>query len=111
MIHLSTTQIFLMLFVPGIITQLLRALPFLVFGRKEVSPTVHRLGEMLPFAIMAVLVVYCLKSLPTGSLKENLALVSAVLLVAILHLIKKNTILSIIAGTVFYMALVHLFIG
>lgn len=108
MIHLSTMQIFLMLFIPGVITQLLRALPFLVFERKEISQTVRRLGEMLPFAIMAVLVVYCLKSLPTGEWKDNLTLISAVVLVAVLHLIKKNTILSIVVGTVFYMALVHL---
>ena len=60
------------------------------------------------FAIMAVLVVYCLKSIPTGNLKENLELLAAVLLVAGLHLTKKNTVLSISVGTVFYMVLVHL---
>lgn len=52
--------------------------------------------------------VYCLKSIPTGSLKENLELIAAVLMVAGLHLIKKNTVLSISVGTVFYIVLVHL---
>ena len=104
MIQLSTTQIFLMIF----ITQLLRALPFVMFGRRAISPTIRTLGATLPFAIMAVLVVHCLKSIPTGSLKENLELIAAVLMVAGLHLIKKNTVLSISVGTVFYMVLVHL---
>ena len=72
-----------------------------------ISPTIRTLGATLPFAIMAVLVVYCLKSIPTGSLKENLELIAAVLLVAGLHLTKKNTVLSISVGTVFYMVLVH----
>lgn len=84
-----------------------RALPFVMFGRRAISPTIHTLGATLPFAIMAVLVVYCLKSIPTGSLKENLELIAAVLLVAGLHLTKKNTVLSISVGTVFYMVLVH----
>ena len=81
MIHLRTTQIFLMIFIPGLITQILRALPFVVFGRRAISPTIRTLGATLPFAIMAVLVIYCLKSIPTGSLKENLELIAAVLLV------------------------------
>ena len=107
MIHLSTTQIFLMIFIPGLITQILRALPFVMFGRRAISPTIRTLGATLPFAIMAVLVVYCLKSIPTGNLKENLELIVAVLLVAGLHLKKKNTVLSISVGTVFYMVLVY----
>lgn len=45
--------------------------------------------------------------IPTGSLKENLELIAAVLLVAGLHLTKKNTVLSISVGTVFYMVLLH----
>ena len=90
MIHLSTMQIFLMIFIPGLITQILRALPFVVFGRRAISPTIRTLGATLPFVIMAVLVVYCLKSIPTGSLKENLKLLAAVLLVAGLHLTKKT---------------------
>ena len=108
MIQLSTTQIFLMIFIPGLITQLLRALPFVMFGHRAISPTIRTLGATLPFAIMAVLVVYCLKSISTGSLKENLELIAAVLMVAGLHLTKKNTVLSISVGTVFYMVLVHL---
>ena len=108
MTHLSTTQIFLMIFIPGAITQLLRALPFAMFARKDISATIRELGVKLPFAIMTVLVVYCMKSIPAGSLKANAELLAAVALVAVLHLTKKNTILSISVGTVFYMALVHL---
>ena len=57
MTHLSTTQIFLMIFIPGAITQLLRALPFVMFARKDISSPIRDLGVKLPFATMAVPVV------------------------------------------------------
>ena len=79
------------------------------FMKKQSHNKGFSLVELIvTIAIMAVLVVYCLKSIPTGSLKENLELIAAVLLVAGLHLTKKNTVLSISVGTVFYMVLVHL---
>lgn len=88
------------------ITLLLRALPFLVFrGKKPVPGWVKYLGNVLPAGIMAILVVYCLKSVPadlTGSGWKQLA---GVAVTAGVHLWKKNTILSMIAGTAVYMIL------
>ena len=77
-------------------TQATRWLPFLLFGgKKEVPKIVRYLGAVLPAAIMAVLVVYCLKGI-------------TVALVVGLHLWKGNTLASIALGTVCYMALVQL---
>lgn len=48
--------------IAAITTFLLRALPFLLFGGKHSMPsTVQKVSESLPPAIMAVLVVYCIK--------------------------------------------------
>ena len=69
--------------------------------------TVQYLGKVLPPAIMAILVVYCLKDINLLEGSRGLPEFLAVALVAVLHLWKKNTLLSIGAGTVFYMILVQ----
>ena len=89
-------------------TVLTRALPFWILGgRKEVPATVQYLGKVLPPAIMAILVVYCLKDINLLEGSRGLPEFLAVALVAVLHLWKKSTLLSIGAGTVFYMILVQ----
>lgn len=87
---------------------LTRFLPFLLFANREKLPaTVQYLGGALPHACMAFLLVYCLRNTnllaaPHG-LPEAVALAATVLL----HLWRKNALLSIAAGTVVYMALVQ----
>jgi len=83
----------------------LRFLPFLVFsGKRKTPPVVSYLGEVLPFAVMGMLVVYCLKDLtaPFG-IPELLGCV----VVALLHVWKRSTLLSIGGGTAVYMLLVN----
>ena len=94
--------------VVALCTVLTRALPFWILGgRKEVPATVQYLGKVLPPAIMAILVVYCLKNINLLEGSRGLPEFLAVALVAVLHLWKKSTLLSIGAGTVFYMILVQ----
>ncbi|HJB06509.1 MAG TPA: branched-chain amino acid transporter permease [Candidatus Enterocloster faecavium] len=89
-------------------TQATRWLPFLVFGRKKELPKLVRyLGVVLPAAIMAVLVVYCLKGVTPFVYPYGLPEFLSVALVVILHVWKGNTLLSIAAGTICYMALVQ----
>ena len=89
-------------------TQLTRFLPFAVFAGKRTPRFVRYLGSALPAAIFGMLVVYCLKNVTlfTGSyaLPEALALA----FLAVLHLWRRNTLLSIAGGTVCYMLLVQL---
>lgn len=88
------------------VTILLRFLPFLLFS-KDTPKAVLYLGEVLPRAIMAMLVVYCLKNVSLRSVPYGIPEVISVLLVIILHKWKHNTLLSILAGTVCYMVLVQ----
>lgn len=93
----------------AVTTMLLRFLPFWVFGgKKQTSPLITYLGKVLPFAIMGMLVVYCLKSVnfihPTHALPELISCAVVVLL----HLWKRNTMLSITGGTACYMLLVQI---
>lgn len=92
----------------AIITALLRYIPFLVFGKGKSTPSVITyLGKFLPYSIMGMLVVYCLKDVNFLSGSHGLAEVIAILFVVVLHAWKNNTLLSIFLGTVCYMLLVQ----
>lgn len=96
------------IFVVSVCTLLTRALPFMIFGGKRQVPKVVRyLGKVLPPAIMAILVVYCMKSVDFLSGTHGLPEIIAALVVVVLHLWKKNTLLSIGMGTVCYMIMVQ----
>lgn len=87
----------------------LRVAPFALFSSKrDMPPAVRRLANKMPAAIIAVLVVYCLKGMPAANLSANAATLVSVAAVVALHLWKKNTLLSIAGGTALYMALLHL---
>ena len=89
------------------VTTGIRFLPFVLF-RKKTPQFIMYLSQVLPFAIMGMLVVYCLKnvSLTTGS--HGIPEAISILLVVILHKWKNNTLLSILVGTVVYMFLVQM---
>ena len=85
------------------------ALPFVCFGGKKGVPRiVAALGETLPPAIMAALVVYCLKSVPFGTFGDGARQLIAAAAVVALHLWKKNTLLSVGVGTALYMLLIRI---
>ena len=78
-------------------TQVTRWLPFLLFGgKKEVPRLVRYLGAILPAAIMAVLVVYCLKGITPLAYPYGLPELISVAAVVALHLWKGNTLASIL---------------
>ena len=85
-----------------------RFLPFLVFaGKRETPPLVQYLGKALPSALFAMLVVYCLRNTDVAAhfaLPEALAITATVLI----HLWKRQMLLSIAGGTAVYMLLVQL---
>lgn len=89
-------------------TMATRFLPFLIFPEGKNPPDVVRyLGTVLPYAVISLLVVYCLKGVPksgTHGIPEAIAIV----FIIFLHKWKKNTLLSIAGGTILYMALVQL---
>lgn len=103
------TYIILAILLSAGVTMGLRALPFVVFrGKKEMPESLMRLGKMLPSAIMAVLVVYCLKGAVTDFGTQGIPQLAAAMVVAVTYLWKHNTFLSIAAGTACNMFLLHL---
>ena len=95
--------------VMALMTAGLRFLPFLVFRDEGKRPAVITyLGEVLPYGVMAMLVVYCLKNVSILAAPHGLPEFLAVAAVVLLHLWRKNTLLSIAGGTILYMVLLRL---
>ena len=88
-------------------TAALRFLPFLLFRSGKTPRLIERLGRTLPYAIMGMLVVYCLKDMTLTAHPFGVPELAACAVVAGLHVWKRNTLLSIGAGTLCYMLLVQ----
>lgn len=102
------TQQLLTIALCALATILTRFLPFVLFSGNRPTPRyVLYLGAALPPAIFAMLVVYCLKGVQLFSGSHGLPEAIAIIVIAALHLWKKNTLLSIGAGTVCYMLLMQ----
>ncbi len=92
----------------ALVTAVLRFLPFLIFNEnRKTPPLITYLGQVLPYAIMAMLVVYCLKDMNLTASPFGIPELLSCAIVALLHIWKRNTLLSIGAGTVCYMLLVQ----
>lgn len=90
------------------VTMLLRFLPFMIFGgKKKIPGYITYLSGVLPYAIMGMLVVYCLKNVNLLEGNHGIPEILASAVVVGLHVWKRNTLLSIAAGTVFYMFLIQ----
>jgi branched-subunit amino acid transport protein AzlD len=88
-------------------TMMTRFLPFLIFPEgKEPPEFIQYLGKVLPYAVIGLLVIYCLKDVP-GSGTYGIPKFLAIAFIVLLHRWKKSILLSIGGGTVFYMLLVQ----
>ena len=106
---MNNVHAWLIVAVSALVTAAIRFLPFLIFnGSRETPPIITRLSKTLPYAIMAMLVVYCLKSVSFASLAGFAPSLIACAVVVLLHVWKRNTLVSIVSGTVCYMLLVQL---
>lgn len=88
-------------------TMVTRFLPFLIFPEgKEPPEFIQYLGKVLHYAVIGLLVIYCLKDVP-GSGTYGIPEFLAIAFIVLLHRWKKSILLSIGGGTVFYMLLVQ----
>ena len=94
--------------VMAVITFLTRALPFLLFDRGSAPPKlILYLGLVLPPAVIAMLIIYCLKDISFAQAGGWVPQLISVVVVVVLHLWKHNNLLSIFGGTILYMVLVQ----
>ena len=89
-------------------TALTRLLPFLIFPSGKPTPKyIQYLGRFLPAAVFGLLVVYCLRNVDLLSGSHGIPELLSILLVIGLHVWKRQMLLSIAGGTIFYMILVQ----
>ncbi len=93
--------------VMAIVTALLRFLPFIVFKRST-PEYISYLGRVLPAALIGMLVIYCLKDVSVTAAPHGLPELIAAAVVVGLQAWKRNSLLSILSGTVVYMLMVQL---
>lgn len=104
----QTIHTVLLVGVMSVGTILLRFLPFLLFPSGKKTPAfVTYLGKVLPFAMIGLLVVYCLKDVSVFSGSHGLPELIAMAVVVVLHVWRRNTLLSVASGTICYMLLVQ----
>ena len=100
--------ILLAIVMSALITFGLRALPFVLFrGGRSMPEWMQRLGQILPSAIMAVLIVYCLKGAKSNPIGIGIPGIIAVAVVVASYKKKHNTFISIIVGTAAYMIMLR----
>ena len=106
---MTMTQIILTIATVSLATALTRFLPFLVFPTGKKTPKyIQYLGDVLPGAVFGLLIVYCLKNVSLISGSHGIPEAIAIVATAILHLWKKQMLLSIAGGTLCYMLLVQM---
>lgn len=94
--------------VAAVCTFFTRLVPFALFGRKRQVPRIVLfLGNVLPPAIIATLIIYCLKNVNLLNFPSGIPELLSIALVVLLHLWKRNTLLSVGAGTICYMILIQ----
>lgn len=106
MINVSYSLI--LIAVMAIVTLVLRFLPFVIFANREIPTALLYLGDVLPGAIIGMLVIYCFKTTTVLSYPYMLPELIAVGVVVALYLWKRNVLLSVGVGTVLYMILVQM---
>lgn len=105
---LSSFETFLTIAVIALGTLLTRVLPFVLFPDNKKSPAyINYLGKVLPYPVMGLLVVYCLKNVSLVQSPHGIPEAIAIICVVLLHLWKNNTLLSTGIGTAVYMVLVQ----
>lgn len=105
---MSNLHYLLMIAVMIAITMSLRFLPFLIFGGNRKTPAyIEYLGRVLPYAIMGMLIVYCLRTTPIAASPHGLPELISIALVVGLQVWRRSTLISILCGTVCYMFLIQ----
>ena len=106
---MTVTQHIITIAICALATMATRFLPFIVFSEKRTTPKyIEYLGKALPAAIFGMLVVYCLKNVSIFSGSHGIPEAAAIAVTVILHLWKRQMLLSIAGATVCYMLLVQL---
>ncbi len=104
----DTTYLLLATLVMFLVNFALRGFVFAALGGAAKPPRVILyIGYLISPAIIAALIVYCLRGTAFTTSPYGLPELAATAVCVLLHLWKRNPLLSIIASTIVYMAIVQ----
>lgn len=105
---MSDREIFITALMVVLGTIILRSLPFIII-RKSIAERrcIKYLGDAMPYAMIALLVIYCIKDINIIKFPYGLPEIISIVLIAIFQIFKRNVLISIGLGTVIYMFLVQ----
>jgi len=105
---LTAFQSLIIILVIAAVTFFTRALPFLIFsGQGETPQYIVYIGKVLPPAVIGMLIIYCVKNVSILKIPYIIPEVISIITVAVLHIWKRNNLISILSGTVLYMFLIQ----
>ena len=105
---LTVHQSIIIILIIAFVTFLIRVTPFILFPANKKTPEyIIYLGNVLPYAIIAMLVIYSVKEVSVFTFPFGVPEFIEIIAIVAIHLWKKNTLLSIGIGTIFYMLLVQ----
>ncbi|WP_303859965.1 branched-chain amino acid transporter permease [Alkalibaculum bacchi] len=105
---LTIRQLIITIALITLVTYLTRAIPFFLFPENKETPKyIDYLGQVLPYAIMGMLIIYCLKGVSVTTSPHGIPELISIAFITLLHLWKNNTLISIGGSTVLYMFLVQ----
>ena len=103
---MSIEQTIITVIIISLATILTRFLPFMVFpAGRPIPKQVEYLGEVLPYAVIGLLMVYCLKGIVPNVYPHGMPELLSIIAIVGIHIGFRNTLLSIAAGTVTFMLL------
>ena len=106
---MNSAQVLAVILVIAAVTYFTRCLPFLIFPADKPTPRyIAYLGQVLPCAIIGMLVVYCLKGVDLAGSTHGIPEAISVLFVVAVHKWRHNLLFSIVGGTVLYMLLIRI---
>ena len=105
---MTNKELFLTAIIIVFATAIIRFLPFIII-RKSIAKRkyIKFLGDMMPYSMIALLVIYCLKDVNLIKYPYGIPELISIAIIIILHIIKRNVLISIGAGTIIYMFLVQ----
>ena len=101
----------LAIIISGITIFLQRLFPFALFSKKDPPPLIHFIEKYMPSLIIAILIVYTLKDIEFASFPYGAQYFVSIAITAVLHILFKNSFVSIFGGTVTFMVLQHFITG
>ncbi|MFA9373287.1 branched-chain amino acid transporter permease [Poseidonibacter sp.] len=104
---MSSYEIYVAIAIMAVVNYFTRVFPFLFFRKNDLPPYVVFIERFFPAVIMTILIFYSIKDIDFSLAPYGLKEIGGIFFTAILHLVLKNYLISIFAGTIFYMVLVQ----